>query len=424
MTGNGTAGSGTLSERARRLLASPPAPEYLREHFARFAEPFDPVTRPRGYVPLCIAENRLVWDLLAPRVAVSREVPAGALGYDVMTGSLEFRRRLARFMARTFLGREFRPEQVAVLAGAGSVLEILFHALGDPGDGVLVPTPSYAGFWLDLQTRDELTIVPVHTSSADGFRLTTAALDRALAGAGRPVRALLFTSPDNPLGRVYDAAEVAAVLSWGEAAGVHVVVDEIYALSVFGPRPFTSCATLRPALGDRVHVVWAFSKDFAASGLRCGVLVSENDAVLAAVDSLAYWACCSGDTQHLLGGMIADDAWVDDYLVGMRSRLGGAYRSVVAALDAEAIPFVPSEAGFFVLVDLRRFLPKPTWDGEHALWRRLLEGANVNLTPGAACRVGEPGFMRLCFAGVPTDVAVHAVRAIGQVLRGARATPA
>jgi hypothetical protein len=40
----------------------------------------------------------------------------------------------------------------------------------------------------------------------------------------------------------------------------------------------------------------------------------------------------------------------------------------------------------------------------------------VNLTPGAACRVGEPGFMRLCFAAVPTDVAVGAVERIGRVL--------
>jgi DNA-binding transcriptional MocR family regulator len=48
----------------------------------------------------------------------------------------------------------------------------------------------------------------------------------------------------------------------------------------------------------------------------------------------------------------------------------------------------------------------------------LLEEANVNLTPGAACRVGEPGFMRLCFAAVPTDVAVRAVARIARVLRG------
>jgi 1-aminocyclopropane-1-carboxylate synthase len=312
-------------------------------------------------------------------------------------------------------------EQIAVLAGAGSVLEGLFHALGDPGDGVLVPTPSYAGFWPDLETRDELAIVPVHTASADGFRLTTAALDRAMTTAGRPVRSLLFTSPDNPLGRVYSAAEVDEVLRWGEAAGIHVVVDEIYALSVFGSTPFTSCASLRSSLGDRIHVVWAFSKDFAASGLRCGVLVSENEAVLAAVDALAEWACCSGDTQFLLGEMIADDAWVGAYLAGMRARLGGAYRAVAAALEAERIPFVPAEAGFFLLVDLRRFMGEPTWDAERALWRRLLDEINVNLTPGAACRIAEPGFMRLCFGSVPSDTAVHAVRRIGGVLQADRA---
>ena len=73
-----------------------------------------------------------------------------------------------------------------------------------------------------------------------------------------------------------------------------MVFDEVYALSVFGERAFTSGASLRQSMGERVHVVWAFSKDFGASGLRCGVLVSENEAVLAAVDSLAYWACCSG----------------------------------------------------------------------------------------------------------------------------------
>ncbi len=408
---------GFLSERARRLLASPPAPEYLREHFARVGEPFEAATRPDGYIPLCIAENRLVWDLLAPKMAACRDVPPRALCYDIMSGALDFRRRLARFMGRAFLGREFPPEQVAVLAGAGSVLESLFHALGDPGDGILVPTPSYAGFWPDLETRDELIIVPVHTSSADGFRLTTAALDRAVASTGRPVRALLFTSPDNPLGRVYSAAQVDEVLRWGESVGIHVVLDEIYALSVFGPRPFVSGASLRPALGDRVHVVWAFSKDFAASGLRCGVLVSENRDVLTAVDALAEWACCSGDTQFLLGEMIADDAWVDVYLTGMRARLRAAYRAVTAALEDEQIPFLPAEAGFFLLVDLRRFMAGPTWEEERVLWRRLLDEANVNLTPGAACRIGEPGFMRLCFAGLPTETAVHAVRTIGTVLR-------
>jgi DNA-binding transcriptional MocR family regulator len=101
--------------------------------------------------------------------------------------------------------------------------------------------------------------------------------------------------------------------------------------------------------------------------------------------------------------MIADGAWVDRYVEAMRARLGMAYRATTARLEGDGVRFLPSGAGFFLVLDLRRFLPEPGWKGEHRLWRRLLEEANVNLTPGAACRVAEPGFMRLCFASVPGD---------------------
>ena len=84
-------------------MEHPPEAEYMREHFARRVAPYDAAARPGGYVPLCIAENALVADLLLPKMAACRDVPARALGYDAMTGSLAFRKRLARFMGRTFL---------------------------------------------------------------------------------------------------------------------------------------------------------------------------------------------------------------------------------------------------------------------------------------------------------------------------------
>lgn len=382
-------------------------PEYLREHFAHSNDP--------DYVPLCVAENKLVSDVLLAKMAECRGVSPYVLGYDDMRGNLAFREALARLLERKFLGRRFAPTELAVLAGAGTVLEILFHVIADPGDAVLIPTPSYAGFWLDLETRDELHIVPVNCPSSDDFRLTPALLDRALETSERPVRALLFTSPDNPQGRVYSREEIQRVVDWARAASVHLVMDEIYALSVHGQRAFTSVAELGP-LGDRVHVVWAFSKDFAASGLRVGVLVSENQEVLHAIDELAYWACCSGDTQQLLTQMISDDAWVDAFVTTNQRRLREARCQVTGALEALGIPHSRPEAGFFLLCDLRQFLAAPTFEAERDLWRRLLELGNVNLTPGAACRVGEPGFMRLCFAAVPTPVAVRAIARIGKVL--------
>ncbi len=359
--------------------------EYIRRHFEHQDDGWDPTTNPDGYIGLCVAENKLVWDLLEPRMAECRDLEHYSIGYNSMVGSMQFRAELAEFLGRTFIGRKVDPENLAVLNGAGSVLEMVFYVLCNPGDGVLVPTASYTGFWADLETRDELQIIPVHCSSEDGFKLTPELLDAALDGADRPVNVLLYTNPSNPLGVVYQPEEVEEVLAWAHSKGIHVVLDEIYALSVFGETQFTSGAKLRPDMGDLLHIVWAFSKDFGMSGLRAGVLFTENERVLQAVDTLAYWAAVSGDTQSLLMQLLADEDWVDRYLAENKRRLATAYRRVTEVLDAHGVRYIPAEAAFFFLVDVRPLMDDNTWDAEHRLWDRLVTDLRLNLTPGAAC---------------------------------------
>ena len=404
-----------LSHRGQMLIDSPPMPTYIADHFARAGRSWDRERHPDGYIGLCIAENKLHNDALIAQMA-RHEAPARVLGYDAMSGNLEFRQRLATFMGRSFLGRTFDAEQLVVLAGAGSVLEMLCYAICDPGDAVLIPTPSYAGFWADLETRDELNIVTADCLSDDKFQLTPARLDAAVEAADHPIKALLFTTPNNPLGRVYTRDEVLEILAWAEQRGIHLIVDEIYALSVFGDREFVSVASLRPQLGDGVHVVWAFSKDFGASGLRCGVLISENRSVLDAVGGLAYWSACSGHTQHLLSELIAEEAVVDEYIDTMQAKLRHAYQQTTKALDTAGITYLPADAAFFLICDLRSCLEAPSWEAERGLWRRILEAANVNLTPGEACRINEPGFFRLCYAAESGAAVQEAIVRLGQLL--------
>ena len=404
-----------ISKRGRQLLDTPPMAPYIHEHFARSEAPWHPVDRPDGYIALCIAENsRRTSDFLS-RVARYGDVPEAVLGYDMMIGNLEFRQNLAAFLSRSFLGTSVVAENLAVLAGAGSILEILFYAIADPGDGVLVPTPSYAGFWADLETRDQLRILPIDTASDDDFVLTTAHLDAAVEHADRPIRALLFTNPDNPLGRVASMEQLQELRDWAEAKRVHLILDEIYALTVFGDRPFVSGASLPGGLGEFVHIVWAFSKDFGASGLRCGVLVSGNEEILAALNELGYWAACSGHTQHLLSRFVSDEHSVDEYVREMRQDLRETHATVIEELRSAGIPHIPAEAAFFLLLDMRAFLDEASFAAEDRLWRKFLEETNVNLTPGSACRIAEPGFFRLCYAGVTLDAVRTAIARVGQL---------
>ena len=401
------------------MIESPPLPEYISEHFERAGKPWHPERDPNAYVSLCIAENKLHNDVLNSQLA-EIDVPPRVLGYDAMHGNAIFRERLARFMGRSFLGRTFAPEQIVVLAGAGTVLEMLCYAIAGPGDGVIVPTPSYAGFWFDLETRDELKIVTADCSISDGFKLSPAILDRAIESADCPIKALLFTTPNNPLGTVYSREEIQGVVDWAVQHNIHLIIDEIYALSVFGAPDFISVAHVCPNLGESIHIVWAFSKDFGASGLRCGILISENTAVINAVSSMAYWAACSGHTQHMLSELIDDDAKVDKFIHESQTKLGAAYGRVVRALEANAIPYLAADAAFFLICDLRQYLDEPTWPAERRLWREILEQANTNLTPGEACRINEPGFFRLCYAAETTDAVEAAITRIAKVLSAIR----
>lgn len=397
-----------LSARGQAMSTGGLAP-YIQAHVARSGEP--------GYVGLCVAENLQVFDLLRPKLQTFPAVPEQVVAYDDNAGRADLRQAVARLFEREVFGRAVDPAHVQVLAGAGSVLEALGHALGDPGDGVLVPTPSYAGFWPDLEVRPGLSLVPVPTTAADGFRLTPALLQAALDTADRPVRILLLTNPDNPRGQVMPAEDVVAVLGWANAQGLHVIADEIYALSVHDASgPFPSVGRLLPSLGERVHVVWAFSKDFGMSGLRTGVLVTEHEGLRRAVELQGVWQGVSGHTQHVLAAMLDDEPWLSGFLSTMRSRLRATADQVRQALTEAGIAHVPPSAGFFVLCDLRPALEGPTWEAEHALWARMLEGAGVNLTPGSALRSPEPGWFRLCFAAHPPEVVIEAIRRLGDHL--------
>lgn len=376
---------------------------------------------PDGFIDMSTAENKLMWDLLESQMSRRRRVPPHAVGYDDIHGNALFRAAVADFASERFLGRRLGPDTICTMAGAGSILEAVFYALCDPGDGVLVPTPGYAGFWMDLENRDEAVIVPVPTRAENDFEITVEALDSAWRSARRPIRALLLASPDNPTGRVLTAAELGRILAWARSHEIHVVSDEIYALSVHGDAEFVSVSHLTD-LGDDVHIVWAISKDFAASGLRCGVLFTRNEALRRAVSGQAIWAAVSGRTQHLVAEMLADTEWTDMWIREMPRRLRHAHEVISGELDRVGIPHVRGMAGFFLIVDLRAHLAAPTFDAERDVWGRMV-ARGVNLTPGAAIRAPEPGLFRACFTATPTESLPQAVDRMAEALAESASRP-
>ncbi len=412
--GWGAGSAGHLSRRGDGMLGGGLSP-YLLAGMERAADP--------GFVNLAVAENLQQSARVLARMASAPAVPAEALAYGDLTGSLPLRQALAGAIGRELFGRSgadggVDPDHLVVMAGASPVIEALGNAIGDPGEGILVPTPSYAGFWPDLQVRPGLQVVEVPTSAADGWALTPERLVAAVEGTDVPVRALLLTNPDNPRGQVRPATEVRAVVQWALDAGLHVIADEVYGMSPFDGGPFPSVGRLWEALPDRLHVVWALSKDLGMSGSRVGVLVTADEAVRQAAGLQALWSGVGGHLQHLVTHLLGDAGWLAEHLAVTRQGLADVTGRAGEVLTAAGVPFGTPTAGFFVLADLREFLPKPTWAAEEALWRRVLEGADVNLTPGSALRAPEPGWFRICLAAHPPEVVLDALQRTVPLLHG------
>jgi aspartate/methionine/tyrosine aminotransferase len=393
------------------VTASKVAP-YIAAHIERTTA----TPRDERYLSLAVAENHLMWDLLDEKANTVRDVPPSAFRYEDMRGSGRFRSAVAGFLGSHLYGREVDPQWIVPMAGAGSVVEALAWSLVDPGEGILIPTPSYSGYWNDIESRADLHAVPAHTTSTDDFRITPGSLTEAVDASMVPIGALLLTNPSNPLGRMLTGQEVEGAIAWARDRGLPVIMNEVYGLSVHGRDPFVSAASRLGGIPDDVHMIWSFSKDFAASGLRGGVAVTTHPMVHDALMQHLYFSAVSGDTQHLLVTMLDDEEWLGRYLAALRKRLGESYDLARSTLEAHGISTIAGDAGIFLLADFRPWLDAPTWDAEDRLWRKVLEQADVNLTPGSACRIDEPGWMRVCHASASSSDLRSGLRRVVEVL--------
>ena len=158
-------------------------------------------------------------------------------------------------------------------------------------------------------------------------------------------------------------------------------------------------------LQSDVHVVWALSKDFGASGVRFGVLYTQNEPLLQCISTFNAFTGASGPMQNLVAdALFLDDPFVDAYLAESRKRLRHSYAVCTRTLAQLQLPFMPAQAGIFVYANLSSLLPEPTHAGEDVLSRALFLYARLVFTPGEAQRDPRPGWFRICYAWVPPDV--------------------
>jgi 1-aminocyclopropane-1-carboxylate synthase len=190
-------------------------------------------------------------------------------------------------------------------------------------------------------------------------------LDNAYNNAiskGHPPKAIIITNPNNPLGKIYTKNELLIFINYCNMKSIHLIVDEIYALSVFdndvnNDDKFQSVTTiLENKLNDNVHVIWGLSKDFGVSGLRAGFLYTQNKLLLASLSNFNMAFEVSNIVQEIYEDILSDHTFIKDYLALNSKLIQESFVLLTTGLNKLKIPYFHCHAGIFLFVDMSHLL--------------------------------------------------------------------
>ncbi|XP_021356098.1 probable inactive 1-aminocyclopropane-1-carboxylate synthase-like protein 2 [Mizuhopecten yessoensis] len=261
-----------------------------------------------------------------PRIAeISRStdcVSKDVLYYYNPCGLYRVRKTFSKFIEEHFKSTiRIKEENIILLDGVAATLNALAFALADVGDVFLCPTPAYINLKYDMLDIGGVDIYEV--PMFDGFN----------------VRGVILTSPSNPTGKVYTPHELADLMEFCKREDLHVIFDEIYALSTQGQDCFTSVLSMPIPDPDKTHFIWGLSKDFGLSGFRCGVVYSHDVRVINHLKKMAMFCSIPAPTQMLINGILSDTEWLNNtYFPTYYNRAKETYKLVKDVLDELNIP--------------------------------------------------------------------------------------
>lgn len=269
-------------------------------------------------------------------------------------------------------------------------VQVMLHLHTNPGDGVVLHTPSYPPLLDAIDTFGlRLVDVPAHIG-ADTVAFDYDALEERLQREGATV--LLLCHPQNPTGHRFDRAELERLAAIAERFDLLVISDEIHADLTYAPAAHVPFASLGPEVAARTVTVHSPSKAFNIAGLRHAV---------AHIGPVRLRERLAALPNHLLGALnvvaaeVTVAAWTDgdDWLDAVVEHLD-RNRRLAAELLAEQLPSVRyriPEATYLAWLDCRAcgFDDDPF---------EVFRGRGVQLGAGTDYGPGGAGFVRLNMA--------------------------
>jgi aspartate/methionine/tyrosine aminotransferase len=324
------------------------------------------VGEPDFPTPTCIQE------------ALAKAIKDGMTGYTHSLGILPLREAIAEHY-RAKYGVQVSPDRILVTAGTSPAMWMVFAALLERGDEVILSDPHYACYPNFIKFCGG-EVVCVDVAETDGFQYRPEAVTARITAR---TKAILINSPANPTGTLLSAERLAALATMGPL----ILSDEIYHGLAYEGREHSILE-----FTDRAVVFNGFSKAYAMTGWRLGYVIVPPELIRPLQKMHQNFFISANAFVQAAGVAALREAGADSER--MRRAYDERRRFVVPGLRRLGFGVATEPNGaFYVFANARRF-----GMDSYALAFEILERARVCVAPGIGFGKNGEGYLRFSYA--------------------------
>jgi aminotransferase len=306
--------------------------------------------------------------------------------YADQTGKAKLRHAISNYLRDRFDLSYDADGETLVTVGATEALYATFASILNPGDKVVVPTPTFALYFPIINILGG-EVIKVNTS-ADGFALQPEKLQKILDEEGDSVKAVLLNYPGNPTGVEYSQNQIAALAEVLKQYAVYVVSDEIYSDLTYGVEHH-SIAKLLP---EQTVYISGLSKSHAMTGYRVGYICAPADLMRKISMIHAFLVTSVNNSSQMAAAEALEHGRQDP--VAMTKIYQERRDILYSGLQKLGFSMPEPQGAFYMFAKI----PAEYGLDDEKFALDLAQQAKVGVIPGNAFGPGGEGYIRLSYA--------------------------
>ena len=309
----------------------------------------------------------------------------GETHYTSNHGLLVLRQAISDHLKRLYDVEYFAQSEIIVTVGVSEALYLVFAAILDPDDEVIIPTPCFVSYQAEVALAGGVP-VEIATFADDHFVPRIEDIEAAITPK---TRAIFIGSPSNPTGAVYPREFLVKLAALVEKHNLMVISDEIYDRLVYGTEHV--CFPSLPGMQDRTILMGGFSKAYAMTGWRIGFAAGPKE-IIAGMVRVHQYSVMSAPTVSqyaALSALMIGEPYVQEMLREYDRRR----KLIVNGLNTIGLKTFEPKGAFYAFPDLRS-----TGLSDDEFCNRLLKEEHVAMVPGNAFGDAGLGFARVSYA--------------------------